>query len=175
MLELIRGTFTIGTVLHELMHTLGVYHEQARSDRDNFVNINWNNVKPSAKYNFQIEGNATARSAYDYCSIMQYSTMAFAIDPTQPTIVCKSNGAIVGCPACIGNRAALTKMDLDGLDKLYGSIGISRFPSQMLFVSSKVPVAGCIGVADNLIRNKWDFYKNVLGDCKSSVISPQNF
>ncbi len=171
VLELIRGTFTIGTVLHELMHTLGVYHEQARNDRDNFVNINWNNVKPSAKYNFQIEGNATARSAYDYCSIMQYSTMAFAIDPTQPTILCKSNGAIVGCPACIGNRATLTKMDLDGLDKLYGGIGISRFPSQMPFVSSKVPVAGCIGVADDLIRNKWDFYKNALGDCQSSVIS----
>lgn len=172
-LELINGKFKMGTVLHELMHTLGVLHEQAREDRDNFVEIRWNNIKESAKYNFQTEGNATARSAYDYCSIMQYSSASggFAIDPSQPTIVCKTNGMITGCPACMGNRIALTKMDMDGLDKLYGGIGISRFPSQTPFVSAKVPVAGCIGVADNLIRAKWDVYKNALGDCQTGVIS----
>jgi hypothetical protein len=172
ILELIKGKFTMGTVLHELMHTLGVLHEQSREDRDNFVEIKWDNIKESAKHDFQIEDNATVRSAYDYCSVMEYpSQSSFAIDPAKPTIVCKTNGMITDCPACMGNRVALTKMDLDGLDKLYGGIGISRFPSQMPFVSAKVPIAGCIGVADNLIRAKWDVYKNALGDCQTAVIS----
>jgi astacin (peptidase family M12A) len=171
ILRLVNGNFNKGTVLHELMHTLGLFHEQARTDRDNFVSIEWNNVKTANSKDFQIEDNGTIRSPYDYCSIMQYSTMAFAIDNTKPTITCKTNGVATPCPGCMGSSNALTQMDRDGLDKFYGEMGISRFPCQTPFVSSKLPVAGCIGVDDILIRNKWDFYKGQLGDCQSGVIS----
>ena len=169
ILELINGNFTMGTVVHELMHALGVYHEQSRTDRDNYVEIKWDNIMENSKYNFQVEGDGTARTNFDYCSIMQYNTNAFAKDKSQPTIVCKTNGAVVACPACIGNRASLSPMDIDGLDKLYRGIGISRFPCNTPFVSSKVPIAGCSGLTDKLIRAKWDYYRNVLGDCQSDV------
>lgn len=36
----------LGTVIHEMMHGLGFFHEQNRSDRDDYVYINWNNVRP---------------------------------------------------------------------------------------------------------------------------------
>jgi hypothetical protein len=171
ILRLVNGQFSQGTVLHELLHTLGVFHEQGRTDRDNFVSINWSNIPPGNAKDFQVEDNGTIRSAYDYCSIMQYSAMAFAIDKSKATIICKTNGVPAACPACIGNRIMLTQMDKDGLDALYGGLGISRFPCQTPFVSSKLPVAGCIGVADNLIRNKWDYYRSQLGDCQTGVIS----
>lgn len=35
-----------GRAIHELMHALGIFHEQSRADRDRFVKIIWDNIIP---------------------------------------------------------------------------------------------------------------------------------
>ena len=52
------------------MHTLGFDHEQCRSDRDNYVIVNFDNMK-SGKSQFY-KTNTLDRTPYDYESIMQY-------------------------------------------------------------------------------------------------------
>ncbi len=40
------GCDSTGTVLHEILHALGFWHEQSRPDRDNHLVIVFDNVLP---------------------------------------------------------------------------------------------------------------------------------
>lgn len=64
-----------GTVLHELGHLLGFWHEQSRPDRDNYVTIVWDNIMKGAKDHFHKYSHGVVDSRgvkYDYASIMHY-------------------------------------------------------------------------------------------------------
>ncbi|CAL4121763.1 unnamed protein product, partial [Meganyctiphanes norvegica] len=46
------GCVYFGIVIHELMHAAGFEHEQSRNDRNNYVSINWDNIKGGKSHNF---------------------------------------------------------------------------------------------------------------------------
>ena len=39
------GCKRLGTIMHEMMHVLGIIHEQSRPDRDKYLKINFKNLK----------------------------------------------------------------------------------------------------------------------------------
>uniref|UniRef100_A0A915M4T8 alpha-1,2-Mannosidase n=1 Tax=Meloidogyne javanica TaxID=6303 RepID=A0A915M4T8_MELJA len=69
------------TVIHELMHKVGLWHEQMRYDRDKYIKIHWENIIPGLENQFgkigQIQ-STTYNLPYDYKSIMQYKKNAGA-------------------------------------------------------------------------------------------------
>ena len=84
-----RSCFAFHTVLHELCHALGFFHEQSRPDRDEHVTIQWENIQQDGLSEFAKESESQVDSlgiGYDYNSIMHYDPILFSKNG-QPTIV----------------------------------------------------------------------------------------
>jgi astacin len=111
------GCFYSKTIQHELMHVIGFFHEQSRPDRDDFLQINLQNVESSMAHNFnKYTWGATVfnqGSTYDYASIMHYDTTAFSMNG-KPTMVPRKAGAV------IGKAEALSPMDIAEVRHLLG-------------------------------------------------------
>ncbi|XP_055377863.1 hatching enzyme 1.2-like [Condylostylus longicornis] len=108
----------IGTVLHEIMHALGFLHEQNREDRDSYVSVDWNNVKKAAYNNFERATPQTTTAfgvSYDTGSVLHYSSNAFAIDPSKPTIIPKDPQAL----KVMGQRENFSAADVKKIWKMY--------------------------------------------------------
>ncbi|XXF77240.1 M12 family metallopeptidase [Myxococcaceae bacterium GXIMD 01537] len=103
-----------GKALHEMLHTLGFWHEQSRPDRDQYVTIRFENIVRGAESQFTPATDATTQGLpYDYGSIMHYGSDFFTANG-KPTIVPKKAGVQ------IGQRERLSPLDIQSLNKLYG-------------------------------------------------------
>jgi hypothetical protein len=111
------GCFYSKTIQHELMHVIGFFHEQSRPDRDEFLQINLQNVESSMAHNFDkyAWGSSVFQqgSAYDYASIMHYGTTAFSMNG-KPTMVPRKAGVT------IGNAQVLSPTDVAEIRHFYG-------------------------------------------------------
>uniref|UniRef100_H3CLP7 Metalloendopeptidase n=1 Tax=Tetraodon nigroviridis TaxID=99883 RepID=H3CLP7_TETNG len=108
---------SISIAEHEILHALGFYHEQSRYDRDDYVEIVFENIQSGKENNFRkVNKNDSITNGvpYDYLSVMHYGKNAFS-NGIGPTIVTKD-------PAfqdVIGQRLEMSPSDVLELNRLY--------------------------------------------------------
>jgi len=110
----------LGTVIHEMMHAIGFYHEHTRLDRDQYVTIYWNNIVNGRESQFKKYPHGEADylgESYDYDSVMHYPRDGFGVEINGrrlATVVPKDKPW-----RKIGQRNSFSTIDVNQINKLY--------------------------------------------------------
>lgn len=105
-----------GIIMHELLHALGFWHEQSRSDRDDFLEVLWENIQKGQEHNFNrykpkdMDFNG---GSYDFSSIMHYGNFAFSKNK-RPTMLSVKDPTLQ-----FGQIAELSPTDVIQLNNVY--------------------------------------------------------
>ncbi|CAB3403864.1 unnamed protein product [Caenorhabditis bovis] len=115
VLSLDNGCMEYATIIHEMMHVVGFYHEHERWDRDNFIDIIWQNIDRAALDQFgKVDLSKTSYygQPYDYKSILHYDSLAFSKNGF-PTMLPKAKSAT------IGNARDFSEVDIAKINRMY--------------------------------------------------------
>ncbi|KHJ89559.1 astacin [Oesophagostomum dentatum] len=105
-----RGCLFHEIIVHELMHSVGFWHEHSRADRDDHIKILWDNILPGMKSQFDKISAAlqdTQGEKYDYRSIMHYDSTAFSRNGKNTIETVEE-----GYTDVIGSATDLSQMDI---------------------------------------------------------------
>jgi hypothetical protein len=124
-----------GTILHEMGHVIGLWHEQSRSDRDTYIAVNYQNIIKGSRFNFDIiQDDVQNMTLYDYASLMQYPAFSFNRNggPGIETIPAGMPlGSLDGIP--VPQTVDYSAGDKEGIQRLYGT------PPTQITVTSNPP------------------------------------
>ncbi|KPJ11612.1 Astacin-like metalloendopeptidase [Papilio machaon] len=113
---------SLGEIVHEVMHILGYSHEHTRPDRDQYITIMWDNIKPGYKKYFTTRADDPLLTlSYDYASVLHYPARAFSRNG-QATVV--TNVKLFNIK--IGQRDGLSETDIEKIGMVYGHECVER-------------------------------------------------
>lgn len=115
------GCLSSGTIVHELIHALGYDHMHSSADRDNYVNINYNNIRSDSVSNFDLDDPrvfSNFGTKYDLYSVMHYDKKAFSKNGKETIIPRNRRFSKV-----IGQRVGMSKNDVKRINNMYRCYG----------------------------------------------------
>ncbi len=103
---------TTGSVIHEVGHAIGLFHEHSKPNRDEHILIHPENMEPGMEINFQLLDEAIYTEGFDFSSIMLYTSFGGSKNG-EPTIT-KLDGSVF-----YTQRDYLTQADIEAVKKMY--------------------------------------------------------
>uniref|UniRef100_A0A3Q4N6T7 Metalloendopeptidase n=1 Tax=Neolamprologus brichardi TaxID=32507 RepID=A0A3Q4N6T7_NEOBR len=97
-----------------LLHALGFYHEHTRSDRDQYIRVNWQNIIKYYYIDVYKKDSYNLNTKYDYSSVMHYGRTAFGITPQSETLTPIPNPNVP-----IGQNVGMSDIDILRVNILY--------------------------------------------------------
>ncbi|CAF4633044.1 unnamed protein product [Rotaria sp. Silwood1] len=91
------------------------FHEQSRPDRDEYITVYYENIRPGMEHNFVKFNNSfvdTLNTSYDYASVMHYPANAFSVNNRSTIVPLQPN-------VTIGQRVNLSSIDILEVRILY--------------------------------------------------------
>lgn len=124
------GSCGFGSIVHEILHTAGVWHEQSREDRNDHITILWDNIKEDKKHNFERHvSDGIDIGEYDCSSIMHYSAYAFSKN-SQPTITSTHYETF-------GQRSGMSIRDIAAINELYPGTVPENLTNRLWYLEAK--------------------------------------
>lgn len=116
-----------GTVIHEICHALGMWHEQSRPDRNSYVRVIQENIIPNKTHNFRKRTTYEVDyhgEGYDYGSIMHYGANYFSVNRNElNTLEIVNMVEYNRQGAELGQRKKLSDSDKRQLNRMYNCPG----------------------------------------------------
>ena len=109
------GCMHFRIVVHELGHALGFYHEHTRPDRDDYINVLYENIYDYFEPQFSkipVGESDTLGLGYDIQSIMHYNTDFFSLDGSRTIVALDSSQTV-------GMATELSSLDIRKANTLY--------------------------------------------------------
>ncbi|MDY2586784.1 M12 family metallopeptidase [Winogradskyella aquimaris] len=114
------GNCSYGSIIHEILHAAGFYHEHTRKDRGKYIIVNEENIEINSSDNFRryIDRFLSGKDIkdYDYNSIMHYDEYSFSKNGKKTIEVKKLQQDSV---IKIGQRDSLSDGDIRGINITY--------------------------------------------------------
>lgn len=163
----VEAACTVPGVIHEIGHAVGLFHEQTRADRDNFIVIHPENIEPDMVSQFEKEGSDSRDfGPYDYMSIMHYDSFAYSVNG-KPTIT-KRDGSFIGWE----DHTDLSPGDLAAIAALYpGATGIAPAPAPTPAPTPAPVVSGLVPLDSFLNPKNGDFATMANAAAKAALVT----
>lgn len=106
-----------GVIIHEFLHALGFFHMQSSFDRDDYIRVNFENIRSGMSHNFDKLSNEFIShygTDYDLDSVMHYHPKSFSkngentIETIDPSDMDR-----------IGQRDGMSRGDIERINKMY--------------------------------------------------------
>ncbi len=127
---------TVGTILHEMGHVIGLWHEQSRPGSGTYITLHYGSVIKGSWSNFlpPADNYQLLTTYYDYASIMEYPAFSFTsagapVIEATPAGIPLNGSEGVPVPSTVDYSAG----DKEGIERLYGAP-----PTQVTVTSNPV-------------------------------------